>query len=409
MNLHDYSGHPFQAQLSRYLAGHGHEVVHTYCAQYVTGHGRLTRAAGDPRGLEFEGLRAGVDLVKYSPWRRARFELGYARSWQRFLAARGPFDLVVACNVPLLSLDRMRAHFGRTGQRWALWHQDIYSMGMAAEVRRILPRPLAGLARRVLERAEAMQVASADAVVAIEQAFAAKYREWGLDVAPYVEPNWAPLEDITPRPRDNGWARTHGLPTAPVRLLYAGTLGRKHNPALLLGVLDRCRERGADAHLTVVSEGVGADDLRGLAAGRPDVRILGYQPASQFPDVLGSADVVLTLLEPDAARYSVPSKVLSYLCAGRTVVGLMPVGNPAAADVLAAGGHVCAPTGYGAAEAGDWIAAHAAVPRAFADRGRRARRLAEERFAIEAIGRRFEQVFAAAAGYGSPAPAAAAG
>jgi len=40
--IHDFSGHPFQAQLSRNLASRGHDVLHQYSSQYVTGHGRLT-------------------------------------------------------------------------------------------------------------------------------------------------------------------------------------------------------------------------------------------------------------------------------------------------------------------------------------------------------------------------------
>ncbi len=35
--VHDYSGHPFQAQLSRELARRGHDVVHSTCTAYVSG------------------------------------------------------------------------------------------------------------------------------------------------------------------------------------------------------------------------------------------------------------------------------------------------------------------------------------------------------------------------------------
>ena len=47
LNIHDYSGHPFQVQLSRDLAARGHDVLHGYSTQYVTGHGNLGRP-GDP-------------------------------------------------------------------------------------------------------------------------------------------------------------------------------------------------------------------------------------------------------------------------------------------------------------------------------------------------------------------------
>jgi glycosyltransferase involved in cell wall biosynthesis len=409
LNLHDYSGHPFQAQLARYLAGRGHEVVHTYSAQYVTGHGRLERQPGDPELLSFRGLVADAPMIKYSPLGRVRFEMSYAAAWRSWLEQEH-FDLVVACNVPLLALARMRRYFAREHQPWALWHQDIYSMGMSAEVDRKLPGPLARVLTRRLERLEAAQVASASAVVPISDGFIDKYVEWGVrnPARQHVVPNWAPLDELVPAARDNAWAREHGLPVDSVRLVYAGTLGRKHNPLLLIDLLDECRRRGVDASLLVVSEGVGADDLRAAAGDRPDVMVLGYQPAEVMSEVLSSADVLLALLEPDAARFSVPSKVLSYLSVGRPVVALMPEGNPAAQDVQEAGGCAAEPSAEGVRTAADWIAAATADPRDLAARAARARRLAEERFSIDRIGPRFERIFTAALGQASSAGATAA-
>lgn len=395
LNLHDYSGHPFQAQLARYLASRGHEVVHTYSAQYVTGRGRLDLQPGDPQQLTFHGITADAPMIKYSPVGRARFELAYAAAWQEWLANE-EFDLVVACNVPLLALARMRRYFARRRQPWVLWHQDIYSMGMSAELQRKLPAPFARRVAGRLERLEAAQVASANAVVGISDAFMAKYAEWHVrkPARQYVVPNWAPLDELIPSERDNAWARRNNLPADGVRIVYAGTLGRKHNPLLLLDLLDKCRQRGVPASLLVVSEGVGADDLRAAAGDRADVQVLGYQPAEDMSEVLGSADVLVALLEPDAAQFSVPSKVLSYLSVGRPIVALVPEGNPAAQDVNLAGGCAAEPTADGASTAADWIAQVSKDPRDLAARAARARSLAEERFDIASIGARFEDIFA---------------
>jgi glycosyltransferase involved in cell wall biosynthesis len=356
VNLHDFSGHPFQAQLSRNLAARGHEVLHSYSSQYVTGHGLLARREGDAGGLRFAPITAEQPLVKYSPAGRARFELSYAQAWQRELDHE-QFDVVLACNVPLFALARMRHYFARRRQPWVFWHQDIYSLGIAAEAARKLPRAAAGLVSRKAQRMEIAQVDSADAVIAIGDSFVSQYRKWGVRTDHVsVIPNWAPLDHLVPGPRENDWARRQDLPSEPVRLLYAGTLGRKHNPLLLLSLLDAVRARGVDTVLTVVSEGVGADDLAAAAGGRADVRLLGYQPAEDLPSVLASADAVIALLEPDAAEFSVPSKVLSYLSAGRPIIALMPERNPSAVDVAEAGGFVAAPTEAGAGAAADWLA-----------------------------------------------------
>ena len=50
--------------------------------------------------------------------------------------------------------------------------------------------------------------------------------------------------------------------------------------------------------------------------------------------------MLVVLLEQDAGEFSVPSKTLSYLAAGRPVLGLMPPENLAAQLVLDAGGFV---------------------------------------------------------------------
>lgn len=395
VHLHDFSGHPFQVQLSRNLAARGHEIVHGYSAQFVTGHGRLALGETDPDTLRIERLACTRPMVRYSPFGRIVFELDYAREWQKSLA-REHFDLVVACNIPLFALARMRRWFARRDQPWLLWHQDLYSLGVAAEAERRLPRPLAGITRSVVQRIEAAQVRDASGVVAISDQMLAQYRSWGVHRTDAMAvPNWAPIDDVRPGRRDNVWSREHDVPAAPLRLMYAGTLGRKHNPLLLLELLDATKRRGVDAILIVASEGVGADDLRQAAAGREDVVVVGYQPVDSLSDMLACADVMVVLLEPDAAEFSVPSKVLTYLSAGRPIIALVPPSNPAANDVAAVGGFVGAPTVDGASAAASWLAA--TPPPALATVGAAARNLAEQRFDIEAIGDVFERVFKEAA------------
>jgi glycosyltransferase involved in cell wall biosynthesis len=393
LNLHDFSGHPFQVQLARELAARGHDVLHGYSTQFVTGRGRLTVTADDPASLRIEGTTCDRPMVKYSPVGRTRFEFSYADAWRAQLEQED-FDLVIACNVPLFTLARMQRYFARRAQPWVLWHQDLYSLGVGAEAGRMLPGPLARMARASVERIECAQVRGASGVVAITDAMLRQYDAWGVRrTGVQVIPNWAPLDDITPGPRDNAWSRANDLPAKSLRLLYAGTLGRKHNPLLLLELLDAAKGRGIDATLVVASEGCGADDLAAAAKDRVDVRIVGYQPTEQFSDMLASADAVVALLEPDAAQYSVPSKVLSYLCAGRPIVALVPEGNPAADDVTQVGGFVGTPTPAGAHAAAAWLQTLAVDAARVGAVGQQARALAERRFDIGRIGDAFEQLF----------------
>ena len=153
----------------------------------------------------------------------------------------------------------------------------------------------------------------------------------------HVIHNWAPLEDMPLRPRENAWSRQQNLGEG-ARFIYSGTLAMKHNPALLLE-LARMLDRDSSGELLVVSEGAGVEWLAEQAAGEGlrSLRCLGFQPFEVLPDVLGSADVLVAILEPDAGVFSVPSKVLSYFCAGRPVLLAVPRENLAAKIVVESG------------------------------------------------------------------------
>lgn len=356
---------------------------HTYAEQYTAGRGPLTTGPEDPPGLSIDPLVVGVPLEKYSPVARLRFERAYGAALVALLAKEAP-DVVITANVPLLVERAMMRYTRRSGLPWILWHQDIVSLAVGDEAARRLPRAVVPWVRRGVESIERRALRQASAVVAIGDGFVAQYGRWELELARLaVVPNWAPLDEIRPCLRHNTWAEEHGLRPEAVRLIYAGTLGRKHNPALLIDLLRNLRAAGTDAELTVVSEGEGADLVRALAAGDHTVRVLPFQPAGRLSDVLASADILVALLEPGASLFSIPSKVLSYLAAGRPVLGLMPPDNPSAADIEEAGGLVAAPSPGGVVAATAWIRDLAAHEPALAERGRRSRALAERRFDVQ--------------------------
>ncbi|HKE72347.1 MAG TPA: glycosyltransferase, partial [Acidimicrobiales bacterium] len=147
--------------------------------------------------------------------------------------------------------------------------------------------------------------------------------------------------DLPLRPRDNPWRRRQGLGDRFV-YLYTGTLGLKHRPELLYRL---AQQRVGDADVVVVSEGMGEARLRDMLHRHPlpNLHLLPFQPMDDYPDILGSADVLVALLEPTAGTFSVPSKVLSYLCAGRPVLAAIPPENLAARTIERAGAGVVVP------------------------------------------------------------------
>jgi glycosyltransferase involved in cell wall biosynthesis len=190
------------------------------------------------------------------------------------------------------------------------------------------------------------------------------------------------------------------LPSGPI-VLYSGTLGLKHDPALLLDLALELRTTRPDARVVVVSQGKGRDWLE-QALRRNDAEnliLLDYQAYEDVPDVLASADILVALLEPDASRYSVPSKVLTYMCASRPIVAVMPPDNSVAQILRDSGaGIVIPPTQRDAFPA--------TVASLLGDAYRRdslgcaARSYAERTFSPDPIGARFEEVMASVAGGG---------
>jgi colanic acid biosynthesis glycosyl transferase WcaI len=137
--------------------------------------------------------------------------------------------------------------------------------------------------------------------------------------------NWAPVEEYGGTEKRNSWSEQHGLANKFV-FLYSGTLGIKHNPAVLLELANRFAEH-TDVRIVVISEGPGADWLQEQAQTTTNLIVLGFQPNEKYPEVLASGDVLVTLLDAEAGTYSVPSKILSYMCAGRPILASIPAEN----------------------------------------------------------------------------------
>ena len=161
-------------------------------------------------------------------------------------------------------------------------------------------------------------------------------------------------------------------------ILYSGTLGLKHDPGVIVQLArNLSTHRGRrDRRRLGRPRGRLATPSGATRRAWPTFACFPFQPYAVLPDVLASGDILLTLLDADAGAFSVPSKVLSYLCAGRALLAAVPSDNLAAEVVRRSGGGVLVEPGNEA----DLVAA---ASRLLANEGlveefaRRARRYAE--------------------------------
>lgn len=321
--VNDYAGHAFPLDLSAELANRGFEVHHAYCSTNVAPHGALHSASG----FSVHGISVGREFSKYSLRRRLVDEIRYGIGSSRLVRRVRP-NHVLASQVPLVSLLIMWVAARTTGAVLVLWLQDIQAGLARHTLGRTRKSRFVGDALRRLER---FIIRKADHIIAISADFVPEILQSGKDPeAVDVIENWAPVAELPQQPKWNSWAKQHGFDDRFV-FLYSGTLARKHSPELLLELADAFAEDDPEVMVVVVTEGVGGDWLKERP--RKNLEILPYQPFERLPEVLGAADVLVTLLDPGAGKFSVPSKTLSYLCAGRPILGSIPADN-AAADLV---------------------------------------------------------------------------
>lgn len=393
--LHDFVGYPYPAQLARALARRGHSVVFSWCPSITSNPGGEHHLRpDDPPTLELAPLALEAAFDKRGLVRRWRVERRYGSLAARLVPTVRP-DVVMSSNTPL---DAQRALLGAAraaGAGFVFWLQDLIGVAAARLLRGRVP--LAGVAvGRHYVRLEASLLRGSDRVVAITGDFAPHLAAMGVTRPLDVIENWAPVDELPVLPRRTAWSFARGLDEAFV-FLYAGTLGMKHDPALLVRLAERFRA-DPGVRVVVVTEGAGADWLAaaGRRAGLQGLLLVPFEPFERMPEVLASADVLVALLEPDAGVFSVPSKVLAYLCAERPILLAVPAENLAARIVRREGAGLVADPGDVEAflDGAERLRRDAGLRRACAAGGRA---YAERAFAIDAIAARFEEVLAAAA------------
>lgn len=337
--IHDFGAYAFPITLSHALQNRGHEVAHAYCDSLVTTPRNVHESISN---LMLLPIRTAQTFNKYNLIRRWRQEREYGHLAAKVIVNFNP-DIVISANAPLSAQDRIMRICKRHDIPFVFWLQDLIGLAASKVLRSKLPL-FASAIGRYFQAMEGRLLRESDAVVAITEDFGPALQEF--DVAPdrcHVIENWGVLEKSTDEPKK--WTRLHNLGDRPI-LLYTGTLSMKHNPAMLVRL---AQELGERAQVVVVSQGAGATWLTQAieAHNLINLVVLPYQDPDQLPAMYASAEVLLVLLTEDAGQFSVPSKILTYLCARRPILAAVPADNLAARILEASGaGFVTAPNNH---------------------------------------------------------------
>jgi colanic acid biosynthesis glycosyl transferase WcaI len=269
--------------------------------------------------------RNGVEVVRVSSttyerrrlWRRALNYLTYfAMSVKAALAARDVDVVLCMSDPPFVSAVAWIAA-RRVRAPYVAIVQDVFPE-IAVELKRLenplLVRLLDALVRFGLRRATR--------VVAIGETMRRRLVEKGIPAEKIVViRNWADVAELAPQPKDNGWAREHGLHDKFV-VMHSGNIGYAQNLDVLIRAATFLRDLD---DLRIVVIGAGAQwhelvDLHERLETDPIVLFLPYQPQEVLAQSLSTADAHFVGLVAGLAGYVVPSRINGVLAVGRPVI-----------------------------------------------------------------------------------------
>jgi glycosyltransferase involved in cell wall biosynthesis len=198
----------------------------------------------------------------------------------------------------------------------------------------------------VLRLATRLYLKRADRVVAIGETMRERLERKGAEHDRIVViPNWVDTSDLEPRPRDNSWAREHGL-TGKFVVMHSGNIGHAQDLDTLIRAATFLRDID-DLRIVVIGGGARRDELKALAKvlETDQVDFMGYQPRELLADSLSTANVHVVGLARGLSGYVVPSRLYGVLAVGRPVIAAAESDSETAKVVASVGAGVVVPPG----------------------------------------------------------------
>ena len=344
---------PYTTQAAEHLARLGHDVrvlagvphyPHWTVPPPYRRHLRVDEVRRE--GVPVRRLRHHVP-ARQSALRRGAYEATFALQ----VAASSPGagragwrpDVVLTVVPSVLGALAAAGLARRAGAPLVVWVQDL--MGRAAAQSGIAG---GGRVAAFAGAAEAAVLRRAAAVVVLNRAFADHVVAAGVPPgAVTVLPNWT---HIAPPTRDRAQVRAGlGWSDERVTVLHSGNMGLKQGLEHVVAAARLAHRRGLPLRFVLMGDGSQRARLAAAAAGLPTLEMRPPVAEDGYSDVLAAADVLLVHERPGVVNMSQPSKLTSYLVAGRPVLAAVD-GTGTAADALrASGGGAVVPSGDPAA------------------------------------------------------------
>jgi glycosyltransferase involved in cell wall biosynthesis len=248
--------------------------------------------------------------------RASNYVTYFASAMLKGQGVRRPDVVVALTDPPIIGLAAL-ATAKRFRVPFVFLCEDIFP-----EVATLLEDFHSGTVNDALARVNRFLVRKARRIVALGDTMKRRLVEGkGADPAKVtVIHNWADCDAVTPGPRDNPFARQHGLVDRFV-VFHAGNIGLSQDLGIILDAADGLRDR-ADVVFVLVGDGAKRHDLEQCAARRrlPNVMFLPFQPRAAMDQSYATADVSLISLKAGLSGVIVPSKLYNVLASGRPCI-----------------------------------------------------------------------------------------
>lgn len=276
-------------------------------------------------GVAPRETRHGVEIVRASgttlsprrfSGRATNYMTYFASACATGLRIPRPDVVVALTDPPIVGLAALLAA-RRHRARFVFLCQDIFP-----EVAVLLEDFRNGAVNKGLELVNRYLVQQADAIIALGDTMKRRLVEGKGARADRISVihNWADCAALAPGPKDNPFARAHGLQDRFV-VMHAGNIGLSQNLDVLIDAAERLRAHDG-IRFVFVGDGSRRSALEAHARerGLHNVMFVPYQPRGEMALSYAAADLFLVSLKPGLAGYIVPSKLYSILAAGRPYV-----------------------------------------------------------------------------------------
>jgi colanic acid biosynthesis glycosyl transferase WcaI len=218
----------------------------------------------------------------------------------------------------------VRARFFHRETVVVLWLQDLYGQGSKEifKEKRVVQRIISWVEKKTLARA--------DSVVVIHESFKEILEsEFGVSGSRIeVIPNWSQFS-FNPNLSKADTARKFGLRDMPT-VLHAGNMGRKQ--ALEFAIL--AADHSSKFQLLLVGDGAMKTSLQELGKDLDNVLFLPPVSEVDLSNLLNFSDILLVNESSDTGKMAMPSKLTTYMRAGKPIIAATTPNSNCALEIL---------------------------------------------------------------------------